>query len=238
MAGEAELPRFAGRQPDFDTVLKYSQTVRGIFSRYTNRVQPFGVDEAWLDVSGPRVQIADGFHIANHLRHAVREETGLTISVGVGDNRIFAKLGSDLKKPDAVTVVYAGNRTTVLDPLPVNELLFIGRATTRKLHNIGIYTVGQLAAADPAALKALFGKTGLMLSGFARGDDAAAVIAEDSPVKMKSVGNSITTAPRCGNGLRCAHHAVRPVRQRGFADAQAQRAGARGAGEYPQRQNA
>lgn len=180
--------------PDFEAVLRYSDTVRRIFARYTNRVQPFGVDEAWLDLSDPDVGIGEGFRMANHLRHAVREETGLTLSVGVGDNRIFAKLGSDLKKPDGVSVVCAQNRRTVLDPLPVEALLFIGHATTRKLHAVGIYTIGQLAATDPCALKALFGKTGLMLSGFARGDDAASVIAEDSPVRMKSVGNSITAA--------------------------------------------
>jgi len=180
-------------RPDLDAILRYSQTVRGIFSRYTNRVQPFGVDEAWLDVSGPGVQIADGCRIANHLRHTVREETGLTVSIGVGDNRVFAKLGSDLKKPDGVSVVCAQNRTAVLDPLPVGELLFIGRATSRKLQSIGIYTIGQLAAVDPCALKAVFGKTGLMLSGFARGNDDAGILAEDVPAKMKSVGNSTTT---------------------------------------------
>ena len=180
--------------PDFEEVLRYSGTVRRIFSRYTNRVQPFGVDEAWLDVSGPGVEIAEGFRIANHLRHAVREETSLTLSVGVGDNRIFAKLGSDLKKPDGVSVVCAENRRTVLDPLPVGDLLFIGRATTQKLHAIGIFTIGQLATVNPGALRAVFGKTGLMLSGFARGDDAASVIAEDTQPKMKSVGNSITAA--------------------------------------------
>ncbi|HPF88498.1 MAG TPA: DNA polymerase IV [Candidatus Limiplasma sp.] len=180
-------------RPELDAILRYSHTVRGIFSRYTNRVQPFGVDEAWLDVSGPSVEIADGCRIANHLRHTVREETGLTISVGVGDSRVFAKLGSDLKKPDGVSVVCQENRTTVLDPLPVGELLFIGRATSRKLQAVGIYTIGQLAAADPSALKAIFGKTGLMLSGFARGNDASAVLAEDETTKMKSVGNSTTT---------------------------------------------
>ena len=180
--------------PDFEQVLRYSGIVRRIFARYTNRVQPFGSDEAWLDISDPQVEIGDGFRIANHLRHTVREETGLTLSVGVGDNRIFAKLGSDLKKPDGVTIVCNQNRRAVLDPLPVDDLLFIGRATTRKLHNVGIFTIGQLAATDPSALRALFGKTGLMLSGFARGDDAASVIAEDTPLKMKSVGNSITAA--------------------------------------------
>lgn len=180
--------------PDFETVLRYAGEVRRIFARYTNRVQPFGVDEAWLDISGPGVTIGEGFRIANHLRHAVREETGLTLSVGVGDNRIFAKLGSDLKKPDGVSIVCAQNRRSVLDPLPVDELLFIGRATGKKLRAVGIFTVGQLAAAEPAALRGLFGKTGLMLSGFARGDDAASVIAEDTQPKIKSVGNSITAA--------------------------------------------
>ncbi len=187
-------PGLATIAPDFEAVLRYAGIVRRIFGRYTNRVQPFGVDEAWLDVSDPDMDIDGGLRIANHLRHTVREETGLTLSVGVGDNRIFAKLGSDLKKPDGVTVVCQQNRRAVLDPLPVGELLFIGRATTRKLQNVGIFTIGQLAAAEPAALRALFGKTGLMLSGFARGDDAAAVIAEDAQPKMKSVGNSITAA--------------------------------------------
>lgn len=181
-------------RPELDAILRYSHTVRGIFARYTNRVQPFGVDEAWLDVSGPSMQITDGWRIANHLRHTVREETGLTISVGVSDNRVFAKLGSDLKKPDGVSMVCADNRATVLDPLPVGELLFIGRSTARKLHSVGIYTIGQLAATDPCVLKAIFGKTGLMLSAFARGNDDAAILAEDNPAKMKSVGNSTTTA--------------------------------------------
>ncbi len=179
--------------PDFDEVLRLSGVVRGIFGRYTNRVQPFGVDEAWLDVSGPCVEIDDGFRIANHLRHTVREETGLTLSVGVSDNRVYAKLGSDLKKPDGVSVVCARNRAQVLDPLPVGDLLFVGRATAKKLHAIGIYTIGQLAAVDPGALKAVFGKNGVMLSHFARGDDTASVIAEDMQPAMKSVGNSITT---------------------------------------------
>ncbi len=179
--------------PSLESILHYSDVVRGIFGRYTDHVQPFGTDEAWLDVSEPGMTLDRGLGIANHLRHTVREETGLTLSVGVSDNRVFAKLGSDLKKPDAVSLVCQDNRKAVLDPLPVNELVFVGPATTRKLNNIGIYTVGQLAAVDPAVLKALFGKTGLMLSGFARGDDAAAVLSTDSAPRMKSVGNSITT---------------------------------------------
>lgn len=180
--------------PDFDEVLRYSGIVREIFGRYTSHVQPFGLDEAWLDISGPSMTIRQGEHVANHLRHTVREETGLTVSVGVSDNRVFAKLGSDLKKPDAVSVVCGENRAQVLDPLPVGELLFIGPATQRKLNNIGIYTVGQLAAADPQVLKGLFGKTGLMLSGIAHGDDMAAVLDSAAQPRVKSVGNSVTAA--------------------------------------------
>lgn len=187
-------PQLKTISPDFNEVLRLSHQVRGIFGRYTSHVQPFGVDEAWLDLSEPSMTIERGVRIANHLRHTVREETGLTVSVGVGDNRIFAKLGSDLKKPDAVSVVCQQNRARVLDPLPVGELLFIGRSTARKLGNIGVYTVGQLNAMDPAILKGLFGKTGLMLSGFARGDDAAAVLASDETPKMKSIGNSTTAS--------------------------------------------
>lgn len=179
---------------DYQEVLRMSGTVRDIFKRYTNRVQPFGSDEAWLDVSGPEMSIRDGERVANHLRHTVREETGLTVSVGVSDNRVFAKLGSDLKKPDAVSVICPENRATVLDPLPVGDLLFIGRKTADKLNAIGIYTIGQLYAADPMVLRGVLGKTGLMLSGFAHGDDAAAVLESDAKPQIKSVSNSVTAA--------------------------------------------
>ena len=189
---------------DSREVQRMSYTVRGIFSRYTSHVQPFGSDEAWLDISGPKTTIREGVHIANHLRHTIREETGLTASIGVSDNRIFAKLGSDLKKPDAVSVICNENRARVLDPLPVGELLFIGRATTRKLNSIGIYTIGQLTAAQPETLRSLLGKTGLMLSGFAHGNDASGVIATDAATVVKSVSNSITAAHdlRCDDDIR------------------------------------
>lgn len=136
--------------------------------------------------------LLQGERIANHLRHTVREETGLTVSVGVSDNRVFAKLGSDLKKPDAVSLICDQNRSQVLDPLPIGSLLFVGRATVRKLNSIGIYTVGQLAAANPQVLRGVLGKAGLTLSGFARGNDAGAFFRDDEQ-PVKSVGNSTTT---------------------------------------------
>ena len=179
--------------PDYDEVSRMSRVVRGIFDRYTGHVQPFGIDEAWLDLTAPDMTLSRGERIANHLRHTVREETGLTVSVGVSDSRVFAKLGSDLKKPDAVSVICAQNRAAVLDPLPVSAMLFIGRATVRKLNAIGVYTIGQLAGADPMALRGVLGKPGLTLSGFARGrDDGDFFAPGDQPVK--SVGNSVTTA--------------------------------------------
>ncbi len=187
-------PQLQTVAPDFEEVMRISGLVREIFSRYTSQVQPFGVDEAWLDLSQPGMTIARGEHIANHLRHTVREETGLTVSVGVGDSRVFAKLGSDLKKPDAVCVVCTDNRKETIDPLPVNDLLFVGRATAQKLNGIGVYTVGQLACAETGVLKALLGKTGAMLSAFARGDDASCVLSSEEHAKLKSVGNSVTTA--------------------------------------------
>ncbi|NLO85554.1 MAG: DNA polymerase IV [Clostridiales bacterium] len=187
-------PNLMTMQPDFHQVLRLSDEVRGIMSRYTSHVQPFGIDEAWLDISGPGVSISTGERVANHLRHTIREETGLTASIGISDNRIFAKLGSDLKKPDAVSVVCKENRKTVLDPLSVNDLLFVGRATQRKLNDIGIYTIGHLADIDPQILKGLLGKNGLMLSCFARGDDTSPVMAAVHQQTVKSVGNSVTTA--------------------------------------------
>ena len=166
-------PRLTTIAPDYREVSRMSQTVRTIFGRYTDRVQPFGIDEAWLDLTAPDMTLEQGERIANHLRHTVREETGLTVSVGVSDSRVLAKLGSDLKKPDAVSLICEQNRSQVLDPLPIGSLLFVGRATARKLNAIGIYTVGQLAAADPQVLRGVLGKAGLTLSGFARGADDA-----------------------------------------------------------------
>ncbi len=180
--------------PDVEQILAFSKQVRGIFSRYTSHVQPFGADEAWLDLSEPSMTIQKGYCIANHIRHTIREETGLTVSIGVSDNRIFAKLGSDLKKPDAVTVICQENRKTVLDPLPVGELLFVGKATTAKLHQIGIYNIGQLARVDVQVLKGILGKPGVTLSRFANGDDVSPILPTAATPTVKSVGNSLTTA--------------------------------------------
>lgn len=173
-----------------DLYLRYAKKVRAIYARYTDKIEPFGIDEAWLDVSGE-----DGPALADELRRIIRYECGITASVGVSDNKIYSKLGSDYKKPDATTVFLGAEGRSVVYDLPVSDLLFVGRATAAKLRNYRINTIGDLARSNPAFLKSILGKNGLMLLAYANGTD-------DSPVRtfgveetVKSIGHS-TTTPR------------------------------------------
>lgn len=172
---------------------EYSRRVNAIYARYTDMVEPFGIDESWLDVTGSRRLFGGGQAIADALRRTVREETGLTISVGVSFNKIFAKLGSDYRKPDAITRIEADNYAELAYPLPVGDLLYVGPATQRKLHWYGIRTIGQLAQADPEVLHGWFGKMGYVLSAFARGADNTPVAKMGQAAAIKSIGNSATT---------------------------------------------
>jgi DNA polymerase-4 len=133
--------------------------------------------------------------IAQELRSRIRKEIGITVSIGVSWNKIYAKLGSDYKKPDAVTEFSRENYRDIVWGLPAEDLLYVGRATKRKLCNLGITTIGELAQADPGMLKSVFGKIGLMLSAFARGLDETPVSREHTQAPIKSIGNS-TTTPR------------------------------------------
>ena len=146
--------------PHRQEYVKYSRILNGIYEGYTDLVEPFGIDESWLDVTGTLHLFGDGPAIADRLRAEVRRETGLTISVGVSFNKIFAKLGSDYKKPDAVTVFTRENYKDRVWPLPVEDLLYVGRATRRKLYERNIKTIGALAMTDPKWLHAWFGKWG------------------------------------------------------------------------------
>ena len=179
--------------PHYDQYIRFSHLAREIYGEYTDRVEPFGLDECWLDVTGTESQAKGGEALAHELRRRVKAELGVTVSVGVSDNKIFAKLGSDYKKPDAVTVFARREMRQRVWPLPVTDLLYVGSATGRKLRNYGIQTIGELARTDPAYLKSWFGKVGPMLRGFANGYDITPVAraGEESPVK--SVGNSMTT---------------------------------------------
>lgn len=178
--------------PSYDKYLFFSRMARKIYSDYTDRIESFGLDECWLDLTGGEKLLGTGEQVADKLRERIKFELGVTISVGVSYNKIFAKLGSDMKKPDATTVITRENYKEVVWPLPVSSLLFVGPATTRKLAKYGIRTIGQLAQTDGNLLRQWFGKNGLTLYAFANGLDPTPVAANDATAIIKSVGNSIT----------------------------------------------
>lgn len=179
--------------PNFPIYIEFSQRVRKILEDYTDLIEPFGLDESWIDVTGDRNKT--GYEIAQEIRHRVKDEIGITVSIGLSFNKIFAKLGSDYKKPDAVTVISKSNYKNIVWKLPCNDLLMIGKATQKKLNSYGIYTIGDVANADDKFMKSIFGKNGQMLQRFARGEDTSPVRHMDLARDIKSIGNS-TTTPR------------------------------------------
>lgn len=178
--------------PNYPLYLRFSRLIRKIYEEYSAFIEPFGLDESWLDITGT---CKNGEKTADEIRRRIKYELGITVSVGVSFNKIFAKLGSDYKKPDAVTVISRDNYKNIVWPLPCSNLLMVGRATTRKLNFYGIKTIGDLACADPAFLKEILGKNGLTLHDFANGLDLSSVKHKDEVNDIKSVGNS-TTTPR------------------------------------------
>jgi len=195
--GEASFfcPDLCMLPPDNTLYLEVSGQARRIYYDYTSQVESFGIDECWLDVTGSQRLFGDGVTIADEIRRRIREELGVTASVGVSFNKVFAKMGSDYKKPDATTLITEENFRELLWPLPVSDMLFVGRATYRKLHLWGIETIGDLARADFSAITGLLGKCGAGLWQFANGLDRTPVCEGDHMPIIKSVGNS-TTAPR------------------------------------------
>lgn len=178
--------------PQFELYQEYSKKVRNIYLRYTDLVESFGPDECWLDVTASTHLFGSGEEIANTLRRVVKEETGLTISVGVSFNKFFAKLGSDLKKPDATTVISRENFKDKIWNLPADELIFIGKKTYAKLNRLNIYTIGDLANADETILKQQFGILGPQYKLMANGQDTTPIAHQDFIDKTKSVGNGMT----------------------------------------------
>ena len=172
---------------------EYSRRVNEIYDRFTDLVEPFGIDESWLDVTGSlHLFGGDGKALADRIRATIREETGLTVSVGVSFNKVFAKLGSDMKKPDATTVIPAEGWQPMVWPLPLGDMLFAGRTATETLRKYGVETVGQLAACDPALPEQLLGKMGLQLWQYANGMDKSPVKPRHAAEPVKSVGNGTT----------------------------------------------
>ena len=179
-------------QADFSTYINVSREVRKIYEDYADRIEAYGIDECWLDVSSSLKLFGSGREIAETIRERIKKEIGLTVSIGVSWNKIFAKLGSDMKKPDAVTEITPENYKQKVWALPVEDLLYIGRATQQKLNRIGIKTIGDLAQAEEQTLVNLLGKWGYYLHTFANGKDESPVTKIGEEEAIKSIGNSLT----------------------------------------------
>lgn len=185
--------------PDLQTVpphhkkyQHYSRLINEIYLQYTDMVEPFSVDESWLDVTASQKLFGNGKQIADKIRHQVKKELGLTLSAGVSFNKIFAKMGSDYKKPDAITVITQENYKNILWPLDIRDLFFVGKATADKLQGIGIHTIGQLAESDRHTVTALLGKQGSIIHDYANGLDQTPVSRFDEREDVKSIGNGST----------------------------------------------
>ncbi|NLE12946.1 MAG: DNA polymerase IV [Clostridiales bacterium] len=190
--------------PHYDRYARFAKLAREIYSRYTDMIEPYGMDECWLDVTGSAL-MGSGYEIAEEIRRTVKEELGLTVSAGVSFNKVFAKLGSDLKKPDAVTCITRENFREQIWNLPAGELLGVGPATGRTLAKFGIMTIGDLAKAPDEFLQRRLGICGLRLKLCANGMDNSSVLAAESEYPIKSVGHGTTTLQDLENGaqVRC-----------------------------------
>ena len=178
--------------PHHSKYAEISKQINEVYQRYTDMVEPFGIDESWLDVTGSRNLFGDGVKIANELREIIKKEFDLTISVGVSFCKVLAKLGSDLKKPDATTVVSRENFREVAWPRPAGELLFVGKRAVETLSRFGIKTIGDLANADPNLLERVLGRMGRTIYDYARGEDTSPVRRYGEQEEAKSIGNGVT----------------------------------------------
>ena len=179
--------------PHYEEYLRHSKMARALYYEYTNQVEPFGLDECYLDVTGSVHLFGSGEEIAEEIRKRMKEEIGISVSVGVSFCKIFAKLGSDMKKPDATTVISEENFREKVWPLPVRDMVGIGPATERKLNKIGIFTLGDISQAPVNIMKNLLGVNGVYLWQYCNGMDIRPVIDRDHKEAIKSIGNSSTT---------------------------------------------
>lgn len=181
--------------PRMDLYLRFSKMAHEIYGEYTDLQEAYGIDESWLDVTDSVNIKGDGYKIAQEISNRMKSELGITVSIGVSFNKIYAKLGSDYKKPDAITTMYQDEFQKKAWVLPASDLLYVGRSTSAKLQKLGIRTIGDLARTDEKLLHAQFGKMGDILWAFANGYDDSPVKYEDAHAPIKSIGNS-TTTPR------------------------------------------
>ena len=187
--------------PNYDEYLKHSRWARDIYYDYSNQVEAYGIDECWLDVSGSLHLFGKGRDIAEEIRSRIKKELGITVSIGVSFNKIFAKLGSDMKKPDAVTEIAREDFKEKIWNLPVEELLGVGKASKKKLNRLMIFTIGDLARGDADLIRMKLGINGVYLWNYANGRDYSSVTDRDYRDPVKSVGRGITTTEDLENNL-------------------------------------
>ena len=190
-SAKKKCPSLVIVSPHHEAYQEYSKKANDIYKRFTDLVEPFGIDESWLDVTKSQKLFGNGFEIAKKISECIKSELGITVSIGVSFNKVFAKLGSDYKKPDAITVISRENYKELTYKLPVSMLLFVGKKTEESLLKLGIKTIGALAESSEAILVSKLGKAGETLYRYATGED-------DSPVSpnahedSKSISNGIT----------------------------------------------
>lgn len=190
-SAKKKCPDLVIAEPHHGLYSEFSKRVNDIYRRYTDMIEPFGIDESWLDVTASQKIFGNGYEIAKKISEAVKKEIGITISVGVSFNKVFAKLGSDYKKPDAITVISPENFKSIVYPLPVSSLLFVGKKTEEQLLKMGIKTIGELALSSREMLSSRLGKNGELLHRYALGEDESPVTSS-AREDMKSISNGIT----------------------------------------------
>ncbi len=191
-SAKQKCPGLVIAPPHHDAYVEFSHRINEIYDRYTDLVEPFSIDESWLDVTGSQRLFGDGMAIAEAIRQAVKSEIGVTISIGVSFNKMFAKMGSDYKKPDAITLISRDNFKQIVYPLPVRAMMYIGPRTAAALEGCNIRTIGALAAASPTFLAGRFGKMGEQIHAYACGIDDSPVLSRAERAAPKSVGNGMT----------------------------------------------
>ena len=189
---KAKCPELVILPPMMDKYKEYSEKAHRIYEEYTDMIEPFGIDECWLDVTGSRLLFGSGEEIADKIRREIKQKLGITVSVGVSFNKVFAKLGSDMKKPDGITVISRENFREKIWRLPISDLLFAGRKTTDRLRSCGICTIGDAAICSDEMLERLLGKNGLELKRYALGEDNSPVSRQYEKATPKSIGRSVT----------------------------------------------
>lgn len=187
-----KCPNLVVVPPNYEAYMQFSAKARAIYERYTDKIEPFGMDEVWMDVTDCATYIGTPLRIAEQIRESVKRELGITVSIGVSFNKVFAKLGSDMKKPDAITVIPRDSFREIIYDLPASAMLGVGRATAVSLASVCICTIGDMATYPLSFFRSRFGKVGEMLWKSANGMDFSPVVPTDPEVPDKSVGHGMT----------------------------------------------